>query len=62
MIYYPLSPYAFIAVTALLFVVSATLYLVWIRPKTITSDHLIAFYAASLLNFLLMYLFNVTDR
>jgi signal transduction histidine kinase/FixJ family two-component response regulator len=58
MIQYAFSPYAFIAVTALLFIVPATLYLLWVRPKTSATYYLIGFLFCLIANFVLMYLFN----
>ncbi len=58
MLQYSFTPYALIAVVSLLFIVPATMYLLWLRPKTAATYCLITFLFAIIANFVAMYLFH----
>lgn len=55
---YSYLPYALIAVTCLMFIVPATAYLLWLRPKTIATYNLIGFLLGIIASLVVMYLLN----
>mgnify|MGYP006928310796 CR=1 FL=1 len=58
MFQYANTPYALIAVTSLLFTVPATLYLLWLRPKTAATYDLIGFLLCIIASLTAMFVFN----